>query len=291
MITPFDQLAKAILSTLLQAVARVETGREIPDHVLIADLWVEPTATSAAELSQLGLLGRIISCGPCLIEPFSRPPGMSDIRSCILEQYALNHARVCAAERNGDPEPRFSTALDPRLRTSPIGARRHGAPADGVVAQGVLAEAGVRRVPSRRDPRSSQHAGYPDSASAWPRQGFARAVRDLVALPEDALSSRLLIPVLIAFRREIPQDSIIEEEDMQSLQEIQAAYREWRREAKDEGKDEGRREGLVAGIEALCAVLDIELSGARQRVLATQTVEQLEALLAELKASRRWPGS
>ncbi|MEM9493585.1 MAG: hypothetical protein AAGC55_30835, partial [Myxococcota bacterium] len=93
-----DQLAKAILQAALGAmlgrgVSRLESNREIRGHVLQADLWVEPDVQRAGALRPLGLLGRMIARGPCFLEPFSGVPKLSDIRSCILKQYSLDHAQ------------------------------------------------------------------------------------------------------------------------------------------------------------------------------------------------------
>jgi hypothetical protein len=65
--TRHDQLAKAILSALLQPVAHVETGREIPGHAQVADLWIEPEPVRGRELALRGVLGRMIALGPCLL--------------------------------------------------------------------------------------------------------------------------------------------------------------------------------------------------------------------------------
>ena len=113
---------------------------------------------------------------------------------------------------------------------------------------------------------------------------FREAVRELVTDPEHAWARRLLEPVLVAFRREIPQDSM-EEEDMDALRELEAVYTEWERRVEDKGE----RAGLIKGIEALCRVFDIDLSDARRQRLASWDVSRLEQVLADLSASREWP--
>ena len=56
----YDQLAKGILKAALSDVARLETNRELPGHVLAADLWVEPTPGEQTGLQALGALGRMV---------------------------------------------------------------------------------------------------------------------------------------------------------------------------------------------------------------------------------------
>ena len=53
-----------------------------------------------------------------------------------------------------------------------------------------------------------------------------------------------LVPVLVAFRAEMPQDPQ-EEEVMQTLQEIDAIYERWERQVKDEGRRDDRRTVLL----------------------------------------------
>jgi hypothetical protein len=56
-----------------------------------------------------------------------------------------------------------------------------------------------------------------------------------------------------------------------------------------EGHEEGRREGLAEGIEAVCALLGIELTPARRARMSALDVAGLEALLAQLRTERLWP--
>jgi hypothetical protein len=59
------------------------------------------------------------------------------------------------------------------------------------------------------------------------------------------------------------------------------------------GKREGRLEGELKGsrqaVLDLCEVLGIEVSEARREKLGTLGLEEVEALLLHIKASRTWP--
>ena len=59
-------------------------------------------------------------------------------------------------------------------------------------------------------------------------------------------------------------------------------------EGKREGLAEGKREGLLDGIEAACDLLGIEISGARRREIDGLDVAGLKALLAKIRAEKRW---
>ena len=66
-----------------------------------------------------------------------------------------------------------------------------------------------------------------------------------------------------------------------------------RRAGKQEGRAEGREEGraaLAKAIRALCGVLDIELTAAREAQLAEASASELEPLLDTIEQQRRWPG-
>jgi hypothetical protein len=63
------------------------------------------------------------------------------------------------------------------------------------------------------------------------------AVRDLRALPDDAWERQVSMPLLVAFRFEVPQDSL-EAEDMYTLQEIKALYADWERQVQEKARRE-----------------------------------------------------
>ena len=58
---------------------------------------------------------------------------------------------------------------------------------------------------------------------------------------------------------------------------------------REEGLERGREEGLRLGIEVLCDALGIEFAAERKHALKSLDAAALEALLAKLKAARRWP--
>jgi hypothetical protein len=61
-----------------------------------------------------------------------------------------------------------------------------------------------------------------------------------------------------------------------------------RREGELAGRREGE-EGLRQALEALCAVLDIELTEARRAVLEKATLADLRGLVQAIKVQRHWP--
>lgn len=70
---------------------------------------------------------------------------------------------------------------------------------------------------------------------------------------------------------------------------LSLAHREGYEDGEEKGREKGREEGLRRGIEAVCELLGIELSAARKGELDALDTPALTALLAQLRAERRWP--
>jgi hypothetical protein len=294
--TRFDQLAKAMLAALLQRAAHVESGREIPGHIQIADLWVTPDQRRSRELARLGMLGRMVERGPCLIEPFSRVPQARDIRGCILEQYGLDNAQARDARRDGQAEPPFpglwiisTGSPDSLIKSMELRPMGDDWPSGFLCGRAfdrfylVI----LRMLPVTPDTLFLRLLGRDAT--------FTQALRELRSQSGDepGEARSLLEPVLVAFRREFPQD-LMEEEDMEALRHLEAVYADIKREHVQEGmelgKEQGLEQGLEQGIEALCEVLQIELTEQRREELASADAERLEQVLAQLRTTRRWPG-
>jgi len=315
--TKYDQLVKAIFGALLRPVVAADTAREIPGQVQIADLWVEPDPARADEFARLGALGRMLESGPCLIEPFSRAPRIDEIRGCILEQYTLDHHQVREASAADRSRPAFPV----------LWVIAAGRP-DTVIEAMALGEM----------------EGWP--AGFWQRRPFDAfhlvVARELPETPEtlflrllargptfrkalDELFSgknwarAVLEPVLVAFRREMPQDLGEDEEDMEALRHFEAVYADWERRVKDEARKEGRKAGRKAGrkegrkkglekgrdeglrqgerlgllesIEMLCNAFELELSDDRRAQLEASDTDQLKSLFVTISTTRDWPAS
>lgn len=284
-----DQFAKGILKAALAHVARLETNREIPGHVLAADLWVEPTPGAGAGLEALGALGRMVAGGPCLVEPFSGVPRVAEIRSCILKQYSLDHAQRRVAKAAGTTSPPF-----PRLWVT-----ANGSP-DGPIEQLELRPMGdgwpdgfmtgrrfdplhlvvIRKLPKTPETLLLRLLGR--------GQTFREAARELAELPIDAHLLTDLVKavrhVLIEFRQDFDQDQL-EEDDMESIRDMAAAYDEWELRVR---VDE-RRTNLVEAIEGFCEILGINLTSQQRQDMAGWDIERLESTAATLRSSRRWP--
>lgn len=238
----FDLLAKGILRSLLRPVVRVETEHEIVGHSLTADVWVASASVTAEWQAQSGVLGQMIARGPCIVEPFSQTPRPRDIRTCLCKQYSLHHAQMREATRERRPTPVF-----PGLWIISPGRPRT-----------VLDQANCWAMtgwPTGFFERTSWDAFHIVAIDALPRtketlplrllgrdDTLVEAIRDLGALPDSAWPKQLLVPTLVAFNAELPQDQK-EGEIMQFVQEIDAIYEQWEKRVKQEGREEGLAEG------------------------------------------------
>lgn len=240
----YDQVAKALVGTLVPPAAAVEIAREIPGQVLIADLWIEPDEAQAHELARLGALGKMIGLGPCLLEPFSKPPRVRHVRSCMLEQLSLDHHLFREATREKRPEPAFpklwvisSGRPDTVIDEMELQAMK-GWPEGFWQSQEFYAFylVVVRELPKTPDTLFLRLLGRGPT--------FREALRELATNPEYAWAFEPLRHVLVAYRREILQD-LEEEEDMEALREVEAIYKDWEKRTKEEGRLTERREILL----------------------------------------------
>lgn len=176
--------------------------------MLITDVWAEPKGENTIVLEQLGALGRMLDLGACLIELFSQPPRLDEFRTCVLKQMALDQEEAQEAEREKRAEPAY-----PRLWVlSP------GRPRD-VIDKMSLHE--MDQWPRGFWQGTEFNAFHLIVASELPRtpdtlflrllspgDTFREAVHELATQAEHAWALDMLMPVLAAFRDQIPLDSL-----------------------------------------------------------------------------------
>jgi len=123
---------------------------------------------------------------------------------------------------------------------------------------------------------------------------FRAAMRDLAKVPETAPEmarlADLVMHVLVEFSRELDQDQL-EEDDMEALRDIDAAYDEWRRHLEDEMTEKVTQKVRRNTIRELCQDLEIELTEERLAQLEAWDVDQLGRVLRQISVSHEWPSS
>jgi hypothetical protein len=283
--TPFDQLSKNLLGMLLQMLGQVALEMEVFGAAQSIDVVFLPDQTRAAARGRLGLLGRMAGEGPCMFEPFSTTPTLLDVRACVRKQYTLDHVYTRQGAQRldqavlsfprlwvlsaGRPEIVIAQYELRPMRGWPAGFW-HGRPADPLYV------VTLRTLPRQRDTLPLRLMGRGPT--------FRDAVDDLAALPDDAWERQLALPLLVAFRMDIPQD-LLEAEEMNSLQRWQALYAEWEREVKAQGRKDALDE-----VERILAQREQQLreDGRRQaEQLREDSRRQAEQLMAQREQQLR----
>ncbi|BAZ06818.1 hypothetical protein [Calothrix sp. NIES-3974] len=96
----YDQFSKSYLEELLQPLGTVQVAREIAGEVREVDVWFSPKeSVDAAEVSRLGLLGRIAAT-PAILEPFRNATTPTEICSCLLKLLEIRGEYERDAKRN-----------------------------------------------------------------------------------------------------------------------------------------------------------------------------------------------
>jgi hypothetical protein len=254
----FDQLAKRICRAALSWGGLVYTQHEVISDGQTVDIWFLPDPAGNAERERMGLLGRMTE-GATMLEPFHNTPGIDELRDCVRKQLTMDHSRLAEARRERDPRPPF-----PRLWVLSTGRpesvikgydfkpipgwptgflERQEADAVGLVV--------LRELPRERSTLILRLM----SADTV----LAEAIADLAALPEDAWERTVAMPVLIALRFEIPQNSADDEERTFLMSTMEQLYDEWEQKTKAEAREETLKESLLEVYQARFGTVPSEM--------------------------------
>ncbi len=96
---PHDDFAKAYLIELLKHIGTVNANAPFKSETRTADLWLELDPQLAAQRSQLGLLGELLT-GNALIEVFRNPATPIEIRACQGKLCSREWELLRQAKRN-----------------------------------------------------------------------------------------------------------------------------------------------------------------------------------------------
>jgi hypothetical protein len=232
-------------------VGEVRTQLEIHGEVQAADVWFLPRAGHEAERVRLGLLGRMAETA-CLLEPFHTTPGGDAVLDCLNKQLTLRRNLVREARKDarrppdlprlwilsaGRPETVLAGLGCSPLEDWPTGVWQ----APSLLSTSLIV---LRDLPETRDTLPLRLMG---SGAA-----LERAIAELDALPAEEWEPRAFIPLLLAFRLRVPQDSIDpahnDEDDMGYAENIEAIYAKWERRIEERGIEEGMKKGKEEGL-------------------------------------------
>ena len=283
-----DRRAKDLLEVLLRSLLpslQIETEAEIASEAQRADLLVRIDESVSEQVRTVpGLLGRML-VHTCLIEPFSRAPGLSAVNACARKLLTFRHVQPAGSPHmyarmwilaSGDPKTARSRWRMKRVRGWPRGVYR-AAPATGLWL-----------VVLSRLPRTVETL----AVRLLSRGKILReAVADALALPEDDVLRQPLDDMLQRLEIELRTDVPLEEFDL--MNQLEAKFQAHVKKCRDEGRDEGRVEGRVEerrlAILDLCELLGIDVTPERRRDVESLDLDGLDALRLHLKAQRAWP--
>jgi hypothetical protein len=299
----FDQFAKSLLDTLLRPVGTVRSQHAVRSTAQAVDLWFEPEPGRAAERARLGPLARV-SEEACMLEPFHQAPGLQEVRACIRKQYNLAHwqeqeargAQKAKAAQESEaaqaPGAATTEAGFPRLwiisagRPELVLARYEMRSMDGdgwlpgfwQAADGhALHVVVLRDLPETLDTLFLRLLG----AGATHR----RAVIEIGALPRDSWQYQLAMPLLLAFRIQMPpglyDDS---EDDMQYTETLERLYAEWEQRVKEQGREQATRDNIIGLYQARFGSMPEDMRAALTRIRDEDGLRRLLIVIGTTRA-------
>ncbi len=282
----FDQLAKRLLVHAFQQAGEVRTQVEISAETQAIDAWVQPAPDAAQTRRALGLLGRLAD-RTCLLEPFHDPPSPTEIRDCLLKQFAYDaRERRTARAEDREAEPLVPlwilSAGVPRtalvaLEFRPLAGWPEGVygAAEGLEVRLVV----ISELPRTRETLLLRMMGA--------RTAFEGAIEDLKELPPDAVEVRVSLPVLVSLRLTLPTDEDQTEEERKFAMDVQKIYEDAMQRAAHEG--ETRAVVRMIGLKLGRTLTEEERSMVMERVaqIGHEAVERFVWKL-DVQAFERW---
>jgi hypothetical protein len=281
----FDQLARQIGKTALEAAGLTIVHAEITPEPLHADLLHEPDPAKIAERQQLGLLGRLASL-PCLLEPYSDTPSAEEFRACLVKHFAWWQRRARQQRTDGrrsETQGPRRKLMDPflwvlcggapdsiltklTLKASsewPAGVYLFG---DDVLRVGIVVASDLPRERTTLLIRLMAGSG----------SVHAQAIEDLNALPPDAYERSITERPLLHFHQALKKLPIRTPDEQEFLDTMLKTWEETRAEGRAEGRVEGNVESSAQAVLAVLSVRGISVTAtAQKRILSQKDPEQL----------------
>jgi len=240
-----DQLAKQLASKILDGFGMTTTGQAVRPDAQQIDVWHLPGEGKKGRAC-LGLFGRMTE-GPCILEPYQKPPGEDELRECIRKHLSFHHERVIDAPPGGDKSVvAFATCWIVSAGRPAASLPAFGfTPATGwprgvydTVPGLQLKLAVVTELPRSRETLFVRLMGR--------GAVFQHALDDLVALPPGSWERIVALPVLLGLRYDLPPDPHVrtEEEEILVVTSQQMVEALWR-EGMEKGVEKGATNALA----------------------------------------------
>ena len=242
---PFDQFAKRLFTAAWEGTGVVQTDAEILVDAQFIDLWFEPDPTRDAERATRGLVGAM-GREVCGLEVFRKTPDVQEVSGCFRKQFTQHHNRMLTAKRNGQPVPPLPSVMwllssgHPTMGMTFVRVRRMKRWPRGFYEGGsgfLFRVVVLSELPIKRETLVLRLL-----ATGEVRQ---RALRELMALPEDAWERQVATPILVDLRMLLSAEQVTYtegSEEEQFLMTTQNLYEEWARKTRQEGYEQGEIE-------------------------------------------------
>jgi hypothetical protein len=240
----FDQLGKQVLRDFLVGLGDVETGAEVPaGNTQDIDVWYVPNPAHRDVLAGMTseLLHEIVMA-PAVLEVFSEGPSVRAFDDCIRKQRQWRHALELRDKKAWDLPTLWAVCAgrpDAVMDGYGFAVPRNGAaghdqaPAPAWAARVIV----VAELPGTRATLLLRLLGS--------RPVRARAIAELIALPDDTWEKRLALPWLVRLKFELPVDaSETPAEDEELPVETQEWFEQFKKQIRDDGQKEGRIEAF-----------------------------------------------
>lgn len=233
-----DHRGKKILTRALSAAGHVLAEHEVIGPAQAVDVWFRPDPERADMLKRAGLLGRMSGGHACMIEPYSKTPGIHEMHSCLCKQYALHHQCVVEARQEGEPRPPLPRLwlVSPGRPETLIADYEYQAipewPPGCYRAVPLVYNHGLivlSELPSTRETLLVRLLGR--------ETRLMKAVAELFALPDDAWEKHELRSIMVDLVPNIPKHLLGDDMEAEEyLRDVEARYEEWNRRTRNEGR-------------------------------------------------------
>jgi uncharacterized protein DUF4351 len=222
----------------------LETDAEVPSETRRIDFWATPPEAGASLPDHLGLMARI-GRGAVTFEFFHNTPSGEELRMCLIKHGEFRH--YLSRRKTLPPLPILWVISSGRPDTGieGLGFRPITGGTRGIYESPPLQYTRlvvVSELPVTRDTLLLRLMG----AGSVLKQAMA----ELIALPAEAPERRIVLPILLRSRLDVPTDPAQQtSEDQEFLMDTQDVVETWRREAIQEGVKQGLEEGVKQGLE------------------------------------------
>jgi hypothetical protein len=237
--TPHDQLAKKYLEEFLTPFGMVQRQYEVPGETKYIDVWFIPKQESTS-VKDLGLLGQMIQ-KPCLFEPYRNVPSRTEVRISVMKLIWVQEDERRKAQKDELPEDEqpllwilAATTSKPLLKEGNVVLKPGWLPGIYFVADIFkTAIVAIDQLPETDETIWLRVLGRGETQE--------RAIREVLALPEDHPRRNMILRLLASWRVRIDIGELADFTDREELMALSEAFLAWEEQKEMESRAAERR--------------------------------------------------